>query len=296
MNELARTWTGSCANCGFVDKRRSFDVSLILASVSALISSSKPVILLLHGAWHLPAHYASLIRLLESKGFAVNCPRMPSCNDASPPNKTLDDDLRCARQAALDYVEQGIDVVALMHSYGGVVGTNALAKLHQGQTIGGRGTGRVKALIYMAAFIPSENQSLAAMFGGQLPPWLTSNPDTKCIDIDDPHGHFYSDLPEDERDKWAKALVQHPIVCQYEAVQDQTLKAELGDRVAWRQVESIEYLLCTKDQALPDFVQQMNIDRLEREGGLGKGAVRVEVLEASHSPFVSMPEKVVEAV
>ena len=258
--------------------------------------TSKPVILLLHGAWHLPDHYAGLVHLLESEGYTVSCPRMPSCNDASPPNKTLDDDVSCARQAALGFLEQGKDVVALMHSYGGVVGTNALANLHQGQKVEGRETGRVKALIYMTAFIPFENQSLAAMFGGQLPPWLTSNPDTKYVDIDDPKWYFYSDLPEEQRDRWANALVRHPVVCQYEAVQDGKLKAELGERVAWRDVESVVYLLCTKDQALPDFVQQMMVNRLETEGGLGKSAIQVEVLESSHSPFLSMPEKVVKLV
>lgn len=40
----------------------------------------------------------------------------------------------------------------------------------------------------------------------------------------------------------------------------------------------------------------MMIDRVETEGGLGKGTVRVETLDASHSPFLCMPEKVAELV
>jgi pimeloyl-ACP methyl ester carboxylesterase len=259
-------------------------------------STSSPVILLLHGAWHTPEYYDALLSLLQAKGYTTSCPRMPSCNDASPPNKTLDDDVRCARQTALKYLSDGRDIVALMHSYGGVVGTNALTNLHRPQQKDGKRTGVVKKLIYMAAFIPFENQSLADMFGGQLPPWLTINAATGVIDIEDPQGHFFSDLSEDQQNKWAKALVRHPVACQYDAVKDPKLKEELGDRVAWRDVDSIVYLVCAKDQGLPQFVQEMMIDRLEGDGGLGQGAVRREVLQSSHSPFLSMPERVVELV
>lgn len=196
----------------------------------------------------------------------------------------------------MEYLDKGQDVVVLMHSWGGQVGTNAMANLHRARDIDGRRSGRVTTLIYMAAFIPFEDQSLAGLFGGKLPPWLTSNPDTGNVDIDDPQWHFYSDLPKEEQDTWARALVRHPAVCQYEPVHGQKLKDEIGTRVAWRDVESTVYLLCEEDEALPGFVQRMMIDRLETEGGLGKGAVRVECLEASHSPFLSMPEKVVELV
>jgi pimeloyl-ACP methyl ester carboxylesterase len=257
----------------------------------------KPVILLLHGAWHLPKHYERLISALRTEaGYQVYCPEIPSCNDAFPPNKTLDDDVRYARSAAMDIMQTGRDLAVLMHSYGGVVGTNALAGLHQAREVDGRRSGRVVSLIYMTAFVPFEDESLAAMFGGQLPPWLTSNPETKNIDIDDPQHHFYSDLDKTEQDKWAAALVRHPVCCQYKNLQDAVLKQELGPRVAWRDVEKVVYLVAAEDQGLPEFVQRMMIDKLEKEGGLGSGAIQVETLRSSHSPFLSMPGKVVELV
>ena len=244
----------------------------------------------------MPAHYTKLISLLEVERFHVVCPRWPSCNDASPPNKTLDDDVRCARQEAVKLLETGHDIVALMHSYGGVVGGSALANLRPTRHASGTQPGQVRALIYMTAFIPFEDQSLAAMFGGQLPPFLVSNPETKVVDIDDPASHFYNDLSKEEADKWVKALVQHPTVCQYEGIQDAALKQEIGGRMAWRDAARVVYIKCMKDAGLPHFVQQMMVDRIETEGGIGKGTVNIEVLESSHSPFLSMPEKVVEIV
>lgn len=264
---------------------------------SGKAAADKPVILILHGAWHLPTHYEKLRLLLEAEGeYHALCPEMPSCNNALPPNTSLDDDVRYIRSTAQDILRTGKDLTVLMHSYGGVVGTNALAGLHEARDVDGEKVGRVVALIYMAAFIPAEHESLADMFGGQLPPWLTRNPDTKLVDIDDPQLHFYHDLEKEEQDKWTAALVRHPAICQYEALQDAGLKKELGPRVAWRDVGRVVYFVCARDQGLPDFVQRMMIDRMEIEGGLGSGAVQVETLESSHSPFLSMPGKVVELI
>lgn len=62
------------------------------------------------------------------------------------PNKTLDDDVHQIRKLALQDLDAGRDIVALMHSYGGVVGSNALAGLGAADREKG---GHVKALIYM---------------------------------------------------------------------------------------------------------------------------------------------------
>ena len=258
-----------------------------------MASTPKPTVLIIHGAWHVAKHYTALTSPLEAVGYTVNCQTLPSCNDASPPNTTLDDDVRFCRKEALKIMESGQDLIAIMHSYGGVVGTNALANIHPQHNAK---SAKVRALIYMAAFIPFENQSLAEMFGGQLPPWLTCNPDTKVIDIDDPAYHFYNDLSREEANDCVKLLVRHPTVTQYEPVRDPELKKELGDRVAWREVENIVYIKCMKDTGIPDFVQQMMVDRIESEGGLGTGKVKVEVLQAGHSPFHNMPDQVVGVV
>lgn len=69
------------------------------------------------------------------------------------------------------------------------------------------------------------------------------------------------------------------------------MKEELGLRVAWGDVESVAYILCEKDAALPKFAQQKMNEKFETEGGLGKGAVHVEAFDSSHSPFLSMPEQ-----
>lgn len=200
-----------------------------------------------------------------------------------PPNKTLDDDVHQIRELALQDLDAGRDIVALMHSYGGVVGSNALAGLGAADREKG---GHVKALIYMAAFIPFENESLAGIFGGELPPWL--NPNSQgTIEIDNPQRHFYSDLLPEQQIEWANLLVQHPTIAQFKATKSPPPLS------AWRRIPVV-YLFCNDDQALPVQVQEMMVNRIEQaEAGLVVGR---EYCTSGHSPFLSVPEKVVENV
>jgi pimeloyl-ACP methyl ester carboxylesterase len=136
------------------------------------MSQSKPTILIVHGAWHHPAYLQSLIKALQEREYDVSCPHLPTCNNAVPPNKTLGDDVRLIRDTAIELADEGKEIVALMHSYGGIVGTDALAEVSfQIRSKSGL-KGGVRRLLYMCAFVPQGGQSLAGIFGGGLPPWL----------------------------------------------------------------------------------------------------------------------------
>lgn len=60
---------------------------------------------------------------------------------------------------------------------------------------------------------------------------------------------------------------------------------------AWRTTPSM-YLVCKEDKALPRDAQYALIENARKEGA----DVTVFECEGSHSPFLSMPEKVVEAL
>lgn len=59
---------------------------------------------------------------------------------------------------------------------------------------------------------------------------------------------------------------------------------------AWKDVPSA-YLYCTRDQAIPFAVQKLMVEQT------GKGyGIRTEILDASHSPFISKPEETALAI
>lgn len=69
-------------------------------------------------------------------------------------------------------IDAGKEVVVVMHSYGGVVGTEALHGLGLENRKTAGNAGGVKRMIFLTAFIPQLGQSLAGIFGGKLPPFI----------------------------------------------------------------------------------------------------------------------------
>lgn len=90
------------------------------------MASKLPAVLLIGGGWHVPQSYRKLTEQLQSKGFEVQVPVLPSTNQSRPPNADLNTDTEHVRSVAESLVNQSLDVVVLMHSYGGQIGTNAL--------------------------------------------------------------------------------------------------------------------------------------------------------------------------
>jgi alpha-beta hydrolase superfamily lysophospholipase len=90
------------------------------------MSSKSPILLLIGGGWHTPQSYSRLTKHIENAGYEVQVPALPSTNGSRPPNADLNSDTNHIRSIAKDLINQGQQVVVLMHSYGGQVGTNAL--------------------------------------------------------------------------------------------------------------------------------------------------------------------------
>lgn len=107
----------------------------------------------------------------------------------------------------------------------------------------------------MAAFIPFENESLAGICGGALPPFLTPNSEG-TIDITDPGPMFDNDLSSKDQVHWAGQLVSHPTIAQLQPAKEPVPSA-------WRQLPGT-YLSCKNDQALPVQVQETMVDRLNK--------------------------------
>ncbi|KAB8271305.1 Alpha/beta hydrolase fold-1 [Aspergillus minisclerotigenes] len=232
-------------------------------------TTTRPTILVIHGAWHHPEFYAPFCRAFEDLGYEAVCPRLLTCNNDVPPTKTLADDVALIRQTAQSLIDDGKSVVAVMHSYGGIVGTDALDGL------------AIKRLIYMTAFIPPSGNSLAGMFGGQVPPFITIDDEKGMLTVPDPATFFFNDLPSEEAAAWAKKLVVHPKSAQFDPISNE----------AYRSIPAT-YIVCEQDAALIPMVQEMMIENVRKAGV----DIDVERLPASHSPFLSMPEETAKLV
>ena len=232
-------------------------------------------ILLITGAWHVPQHYHKLVKALEGRGFRVICERLPTNNNSVPPNKTMQDDIEFIKAIVAQETAACTHLTVIGHSWGGMISSGALAEFAVPRD---SPKGGVVDLIFMCAFMPKETESLAGVFGGTLPPFLTKEANDLLV-WTDPIDHMYNDLDADEA-QWADKLrVVHSSTAQHTPLN--------VAKVAWR-IIPLTYIVCEKDQGLPSFLQDMMIGRVEAEGI----PVKQYRVAASHSPFLSMPDKV----
>ncbi|ETS76281.1 hypothetical protein PFICI_11668 [Pestalotiopsis fici W106-1] len=234
-----------------------------------------PTVLFVHGSWHTPLHFAKIREIFEDAGYPTSCPRQPTVG-ASPPIGLLED-AQCIRDEVQRLVNEDKDVIVIAHSYGGVVTTQAVEvvfskkkRLENGQRSG------VLSLVYMCAFMLSMDTSLAGTFEGKLPPWITIHKPVDGGTV------FYHDVDPDERKQAVQQLLQVPAVTQITPI---THLAYLH--------HPVRYLYCTDDQALPYAAQQMMVQNVCKQYGI---SFAEHHLNASHSPFLSMPERVLEVV
>jgi pimeloyl-ACP methyl ester carboxylesterase len=221
--------------------------------------STRPNIVLVHGAWADGSCWSGVIERLQADGYQVTAPQFPLTS--------LADDVARLRQV-LD-LQDGPTIVA-GHSYGGQVVT-AL----------GTDAPKVAGLIYIAAFGLEEGESLGVLLSqGPTPPALehlvTDSHGFGWLPEDDFVNHFAADVDP------ARARVLH-------AVQQPLAGSAFGDVMgvpAWKSLPTW-YLVATQDEAIPPDAERLFASRM--------GATTIEV-PSSHVAMVSHPDEVTQLI
>ncbi|KAL6412115.1 hypothetical protein AUP68_04498 [Ilyonectria robusta] len=135
------------------------------------MADSKPTILLAPGAWHTADCFDVVRDALHARGWSTEAVDYPSVG-AEPPNKGLSDDAAALRTAAERLVGAGKQIVLVVHSYGGLVGANAVQGLGYQQRLKQGLPGGIIMFVYLAAFVTPLGKSIKEMLGGQFLPWM----------------------------------------------------------------------------------------------------------------------------
>jgi len=233
---------------------------LSLASVApGSVDTSKPTIVLVHGAFADGSSWARVIPLLENDGYTVIAVQNPLTSVA--------DDVATTKRVI--EAQKG-SVVVVGHSYGGAVITAAAA-----------GHVNVKALVYVAAFAPEVDEVLAAPGAKFAAPALSS------ALVPDAAGFLYVD-----RAKF------HDVVCKDVPLADARIAAATQKPVsgsvftasvpgaAWKTIPSW-YIVASDDQAINPELERFYAKRI--------GATTKEI-KSSHVPFLSHPKDVAKVI
>lgn len=146
----------------------SIDLFATMAASSASSTYLKPVIVFVPGPWHSPLHYSSFLECLDREGLITISERNPSCDCTNPDDTSTASDAAAIRKIILSQVNNGHEIVVVMHSYGGCPGAAAAQGLskRERQIAGKRGG--VIGLIFICAFIASEGDSLISKLPGSV--------------------------------------------------------------------------------------------------------------------------------
>lgn len=240
------------------------------------MSIAKPTIVLVTGAWHEAHLYSPLTSALESAGYSVSAPALPSVGGVQ---EDFSEDVAAVREAIVSIADAGNDVVLLMHSNGGVAGSEAvkgLTRLDRGSEA--REKGSVIRMIYLCAFALPEKTSLMSALGGKPLPWWEDAADGKAWKATNTHEIFYNGVDKAKADEVTAQLKYHA----------KGVFSSKTTYAAWKHIQST-YIICEKDNAIPVEEQE----NMTKQGGNKFTVVR---LDAGHSPFLSKLDETVTLI
>lgn len=215
-------------------------------------------VIILHGAWHQPAHYDDLSDELRSRGLSV---AVPDLHELS-----LDDSTALVEDIAAD-----ADLAPLLigHSFGGVTAATV------------RGTA---GIVFLTAWLLDTGESPAGLLAeleqrdGAPPTGLALLPDATgrlAVDPTDARTNLYGDLDDKTAARAIELLRPEP----------PSVFAASPTRVAWRDVPSV-YIAGSQDHALPAALAARFAAHCDTS----------QTWQCSHSPFLSRPSAVADVV
>lgn len=238
--------------------------------------ASKPDFILVPGAWHDPSAFQPTTTILEKAGYVVHGVSLPSVG-ASPHLKSFQPDVNAIRTVVDKVLSSGKNVVLVYHSYGGVVGAEALTDYVKELESGSKkqSAGEIHRLVYCCAFCLPAGASLMLALNNKPLPWFVIK--ENAVTCTDPQEIFYNDINPTISAKYIASLKEHSYP---------TFSSQLTCE-PWKVIPST-YIVCEKDNAIPPPAQ---------EGMVAQARVTapnafdvVEKIDASHSPFISQPE------
>jgi pimeloyl-ACP methyl ester carboxylesterase len=229
---------------------------LVASTVGA--GSTRPSVVLVHGAFADGSSWAQVIPLLQAQGVKVIAIQNPLTS--------LEDDVVAAQRAIAN---QPGKVVLVGHSWGGTVITQAGADP------------KVAALVYVAAFAPDVGQSTTQLSKGYPSPegsafLSTDSAGFLALSEEGVRKHFAQDLPASRAATMAAA--QGPI--RGSAFDQAVTQAAWKTRPSW-------YVLTENDHMIPPAQQR---DMAQRVGA------KVIPLKTSHVPQEAQPHRVADVI
>ncbi|MCJ1403203.1 hypothetical protein MMC11_006426 [Xylographa trunciseda] len=231
----------------------------------------KPTLVFVPGIWVGPVVYDSVTATLrDPHGYTTTAISLPSTGKESPNAPSMKDDADAIRAGIEPLLDEGKELVLILHSAGGFLGSDAIEGLGVEARAKVGQKGGVRKLVFLAAALPD----VGFDHGSVSPPNFQYVGERMYCK--DPIPNLFNDLPPEEAESWAKRLSFQP-AHGWDGVISYT---------AWKDVPST-YLICDNDAVVPPALQKHWAENAGCE---------IVTCSAGHMPMLSQPEKVVEVI
>lgn len=134
------------------------------------MANLKPVIVVVPGAFSRPSDFDLVSDPLRDVGYEVHVVHHPSSPDVLvQPTPSMYDDAENIHRLVENLADEGKDIVIVMHSYGGLPGTQACESLSRNERHRASKPGGIVRLLYVGAAIAPVGSSMAAILRTTMP-------------------------------------------------------------------------------------------------------------------------------
>lgn len=125
-----------------------------------MASTKGPALLIVHGGGHSdPAYLQPFLKSLEKLNISAEIGSQPSDGGFPPIGRSMYDDAVYWRNKITSLLDAGKDIVMIMHSISGIVGTEAAQGLGKAERQKAGLPGGVVRLIYLASYLADVGES-----------------------------------------------------------------------------------------------------------------------------------------
>ncbi|KAL1872153.1 hypothetical protein Plec18167_006756 [Paecilomyces lecythidis] len=251
-----------------------------------MADSKKPTLVIVPGGWHAPSTYSKLTAALEAAGYEVRIPALLSVSNSRPPTADLNTDTEVVKDFVTELVNEGHNIVVILHSYSGQVGSNALTGLGVEERSKAGKVGGVAHLVYMCASASLEGVSMidkVKEFGHmELMPLAFDFAEDGSGVVAAPKVTMIGEgVPEEEAEAYINTFLRWNGKCMYQPI----------SRAAWREIP-LSYIYTTNDMTIPLVYQKSMVEAIEKEGC----HVDTYELQTGHCPNLTATDGVVDII
>ncbi|KAL5591138.1 hypothetical protein FOBRF1_014695 [Fusarium oxysporum] len=242
-----------------------------------------PTVVGVPGAWHIAESFDAVKKTFKARNYDFVSQNAPGLVDR---DSSVTKDAESLRTNLLEpLVKAGKDVILMMHSYGGIYGSQAVQGLSKREREQSGQMGGIVTLIYVAALVPVVGKTAFDMMGmdvKNLPNTVEYNESTGFVKLSAPRETMYHDIPEEDAAHYISMLKPEAFNCfntpvSYSPLTDPNFAGKVG------------FVICGADILFPLAAQ-------ERHVAVGGIEHTIFIKHATHAFFATAADETVDAV